>query len=302
VAFSSEQIREAFDAVGRRQSAVIEARAVTLYPAPTGFDENAKMFRREPVRVLSLLPTQIVYSGSSVTYWAASAGATAAAPVAAGAQKPESTPGWAPVEAPLRKVAHWAEVPTEAFSDFSSFEALITGEMTAGVISGENSQLLSGTGVAPQLTGMLAASGIQVYAPGTAEARALSLLKGQTMLRTGSAFSEATAIVLNPVDWELVRRWSSTTNELIVGDATDVAPETLWGVPVIVTTGMTAGTALVADLAGSVVGFLREAPKVLLDPFSASTKNMVRVIAESRIGLGIVYPSGICKVTFNGLV
>lgn len=303
--FRSEDIHGLWEAVrGGVMAGRIECRSVSAYPADRNQSAVGTVARRiEPTRILSLMPTQQVTSATA-TYWSAiasgGAGATAAATVAPGASKPESTPGWVEQTATIRKIAHWTGIPKEGLDDYPSFEQIVRDEMVSGLINVENSQLISGGGTGTDLLGLLNTVGIQTYAPAGAEARALSILHAQTMLRTGSGFLEADTVVAHPTDWEIVQKWASTTGELITGDPGQATARNLWGVNLIITTGITAGTGLVANLAASTVAFLREAPTVMVDPYSASTNNIVKFIAEERLALGVLRPTGLVKITYNG--
>lgn len=300
VRFTEEQYRSLHESFLRSTPDSMEARSVTAYPAFSAQSSIVVNTRREPTRVTSLMPTQPI-ANPSVTYYKQSASASAAATVAVGAAKPESTPGWTAVVVNAAKIAHYTDVPTEALADYANFQAVVDAEMTAGVIQTENTEVLSGDGTGTHMTGLLSTSGILTYAPGSAEARYLSILHATTLLRTGTSFVEPDAILLHPTDWEIIRRTPSTTAELVVQtDPTASAPVTLWGVPVIVTTGLTAGTAIVASLSQGTVVFEREPVRVMIDPYSQSKNNLVRFIAEERLALGVTRPTSILAVTFNG--
>lgn len=300
VQFRSEQYQELYEAFMRNQPGQIETRAVSAYPAFGTQSRNVVNVRREPTRMAALMPTQPITNGS-VTYYRQSASATAAATVAVAAAKPESTPGWTAVPETARKIAHYTDVPTEALADFENFQAIVDAEMRAGVIHEENAQIISGDGTGTNLTGLLATSGIQTYAPVAAEARYLSILHAMTMLRVGDEFIDADAIALNPEDWEIVLTTTSDQGDHIVQtDVTGASPRSLWGVRVVLTTGIDAGTALVANLAEGTVVFEREPVRVMVDPYSQSKNNLVRFIAEERLALGVTRPDALVEVTFNG--
>lgn len=279
-----------------------ETRAVTAVPM-AGIPSYGTVagFDREPSRIASLMPSQPV-DHVQVTFYTQPTAASAAAPVAAGALKPESTPGWEAVTAPVRKLAHFSDVTTEALDDYQGFAALVRDEMVAGLVNVENSQVLSGTGLGENLLGLLNASGILTYAPAVAEARYRSLLRALTMLRTGPAYAAADAIVLHPDDWEIVVVTASQGSGefLVTADPTRSPATTLWGVPVTVTSQIPAGTALVANMARGAVVFTREVPTVKVDPYSQSANNLVRFICEERLALGVTRPAALAAVTFNG--
>jgi len=305
VAFGEPQLREAHAGVLERRATsvtAVESRAVTAAPMSVVSDYRYEpvAFAREPTRVASYMPTQPT-EAASVTFYRGTTAASAAATVAEGAAKPESTPGWTPVTLPVRKLAHFVAVSNEALADFANFAAVVEAEMVAGLILAENAQVLSGDGTGTNLVGLLATSGIQTYAPGAAEQRLLSILHGITLLRSGTSFLEADRIFVNPADWEIVLKTPTTTGELIVSATPALGqPLSLWGVPVTVTSQVAAGTGIVANLAASTVVFSREPAKLFVDPYSASTSNLIKVIAEERLALGVTRPTGICRITYNG--
>lgn len=124
----------------------------------------------------------------------------------------------------------------QALVDYGNFEQVIADEMTAGLI-----------------------------------------LHGITLLRTGSSYVEADQIILNPADWEIVLKYAATTGELVVSPTpTSAQPMQLWGVPVTVTSQLSAGVGLVANLAQNSVVFSRESTQLFVDPYGLATSNMVR--------------------------
>jgi HK97 family phage major capsid protein len=304
IAFGDEQLREAHSGLleNRPVTIVAEQRAIVAPPMSTVADYKLDPvpFAREPVRVASYIPTQLT-SAASVVYMRGSTAASAAATVAEGAAKPESSPGWTAVTVPIRKIAHWCQVSREALQDFGTFEQVLANEMTQGVVLQENAQIIGGDGLGTNLVGLTAVSGIQTYAPVAAEARILSILHGITLLRTGSSFVEADRIILHPNDWEIVLKYAATTGELIVSPTPQSAQGmSLWGVPVTVTSQLSAGTAIVANLAESSVIFSREPVQIYVDVFGLMTSNMIRLVAEERLALGVTRPSAVVRISFNG--
>jgi HK97 family phage major capsid protein len=209
---------------------------------------------------------------------------------------------WTAVTTPVQKIAHYVTVTNEALADYANFEAVVRGELTAGLINAENAEVLSGSGVAPHLAGLTAASGILTYAPATAEARWRSILHAIQLLRSGTAFAQPNAVIVHPADYELVAATLTTgSGELLVtSDPTGAPTVSLWGVPFIQTTQIAAGTALVADLATGAVVFEREPARIFVDPYSASTTNEVKFVCEERLALGVTRPDALCVTTFNG--
>lgn len=318
VRFRDIDIRSAHEALMNGQAAQIgadlETRTVTGFAqAPMAtipvFNRNPIPFRREPTRISDLLPSQPVVA-RSVTYYTQPTAASAAAPTGEAQAKPASDPAWTAVTTKVSKIAHLVEVTKEALDDIANFAQIVSDEMVRGLILQENFQLVSGDGTGENLTGFLNGVGILTYAPGSAEDRAKSIRHAITLLRNGSSFAEADLIIMNPADAEIfdLTNYASAGLHAVMdndspGGSAAVAgspSRQAWGARIVETSQITSGTALVMNAADAAVTFLREPPTVFVDPYSKSAFNEVRFICEERIGLGLLRPSAILKVTFNG--
>jgi HK97 family phage major capsid protein len=92
-----------------------------------------------------------------------------------GAIKPEAAATFTQKTAPVRTVAHYIPITRQALTDNPMLQSFIDGRLRYGLLRRLDSQIINGTGVAPNLTGILNTSGIGTYAPGAAEARLISL-------------------------------------------------------------------------------------------------------------------------------
>jgi len=301
VAVDCDEIRQAHAAVVAGQAAQIETRAVTVADLAPPAEKVLPPwdFGRERTRIGALMPGRQVGTPTA-TYYRQTAAAAGATPVAEGADKPESSPGWEPVDVPIRKLAHWVDVTKEALDDVDGFTQIVQTEMIRGLIDTENVQVLDGAGTGQNMTGLLKVAGILTHAPGSVEAPYLSVLAAVTKLRTGAAFADADVVVVHPADWQTIVSTATTTGDLVVNrDPSGAGPATLWGVPVVLSTGVAAGTAVVAALADSATMLWRETPTILVDPYSQSSKNLVRFVCEERVAVAVPRPAGVCKVTFK---
>lgn len=77
------------------------------------------------------------------------------------------------------------------------------------------------------------------------------------------------------------------------------SPPTLWGVPVIITTLIAAGTAIVANFRDSTRVYLRQGPTYETNNAgeAAWKANKTLIRAEERLALAVTRPAGIVKVT-----
>ncbi|MDP9343041.1 MAG: phage major capsid protein [Actinomycetota bacterium] len=299
LALSESAVRDLHKAAmaGRIETKVIDS---TADPMATVAEYRLSPFPylREQTRVLDYIKVQATQS-PSVIYFRALAAASAAATVAEGADKPESSPTWESVTAPIRKVAHIARATYETVQDFDAFTSVLGQELLAGLIQAENDQLLNGNGTAPNLTGLLATTGILTRARGT-EAQIETLFSATSDLRTGAAYTEPDVIILNPANWSTVRLTKDSTGRYLAGDPLDPAPSRLWSAPVVLTTQMPAGTGIVANLKLAATAYVRESPRVDTNPNGGLAEwkaNIVLFRAEERLALAVERPKAIVKVT-----
>jgi hypothetical protein len=254
---------------------------------------NPFPYPRDAGRILDLIPQERT-NAPAVHYFAETTAATAAAAVAEGAAKPESTPVWTEVTATVRKLAHHTRVNDEVVADFDAFRQVIGNSMLAGLIATENAQLITGTGVAPNLLGL--ATNPSVLTVGSARTDLDGVAAGFAAVRVGAAHCDPDVVVMHPNDWYsagFLLAKETTGGSLVRSLVTAVKPM-LWGVPVILSEYMTENTALVANLKIAATASIRHPPVVEVAPYSGGTTefiaNQTLVRAEGRLALAIHHP------------
>lgn len=227
-----------------------------------------------------------------------------AAKVAEGTDKPEATLQFQAVTEFVRKDAIWIPVSEEALEDIPYLESYIDARLRAALEMEEEDQVLNGTGVAPNLLGILNRLGLTAaMARVDPETNADVILK-QVMAIFANSFLMPDAIVMNPKDWTDCVLSKTTTGAYINccpggGPFNNLPNTALWGIRVVLTPMMPAGTALIGAFkeGGQLFrhGGLRvEATNSHADFF---VKNLVAIRAEERIALCIYRPSAFGKVT-----
>jgi HK97 family phage major capsid protein len=130
------------------------------------FDPRLRELPHRKLFVRSLIPTTRVNS-DKVAYIRQTVLTNNAAAVAAGALKPTSVITAAREEAPIRVIAHISEaLDRSMLSDYDQLIRFIDDQLRLGVLLEEERQILLGSGVAPNLTGILTTVGIQTQAKG----------------------------------------------------------------------------------------------------------------------------------------
>jgi len=295
---TEQQAHEMYAALKAGQRSRVEFKAATDFTGqPAQMLPGIVARGHEPTRLLDHVPATPM-TGPSIEFVSHTSTTGAAATVARGGLKPEVEFGITQVILTAKKIACWASVPDELLFDFGTFTQYLSGELRRVIIDAENSQVLSGDGLGENLTGLLGATGVITRAKGT-DTVLDALEQAINDLRTGPAYVEPDTIVLHPSNWSLARRQKDTQGRYLTGDPVDGPNSTLWGVPVLVTTSMPAGTGLVANLAMATTAFIRQGP--VMDTTNSSgtdfVYNITRFRIEERLALGIQRPAALCKVS-----
>ncbi len=301
LAFTKAQLAELHQAGGQRQTKAVISTTESPMSNQIRYDLTEFPFLRDAARILEHIPV-VPTDLPRIHYFKGTTGASAAAAVAEGAAKPESSPVWSETEAVVRKLAHYTRANDEVLADFGNFTEFIGREMLNGLIATENEQLLNG-GVAPNITGLLNTAGILTRAKGT-DSNLDALFYATNDLRIGSSFTEPDIVVLHPTDFGKIRTVKDANGNYVLADPMSPPPFSVWGAKVVVTNRISVGSALVGNLKEAARVYLREAPKLEIAPMGGGTaefvQNQTLIRAEERLALAVVRPTALVKVT--GLV
>ena len=302
LSFSREQVADLQRGALNRQ--VTTKAAITSGTAAMGAVPQYQLqpfpFLRDKQRILDLISQQRT-EAPAVHYFKGTTAASAATAVAEGAAKPESTPAWTEVTATVRKLAHYTRVNDEVIADFDTFLNVVGAELLSGLIDRENQQLITGTGVAPNLLGLAAEPNILTV--GSAGTDLDAIAAAFLALRTGSSHCDPDVVVMNPADWYSAGFMlaKETGGAYLLGNPVSAVKPMLWGVPVVLSEHMTESSALVANLKVACTAYVRQPPVVEVAPYGGGTTefiaNQTLIRAEERLALAIHHPTAICSVT-----
>lgn len=226
-----------------------------------------------------------------------------AAPVAHGALKPTSVLTTERVDAAVRTIAHLSEpINRQDLADAPLLAQFVEQEMFTGLMLALDGQILTGDGIAPNLPGFDATSGIQTVTVG---ADALVRLRSAITLIQSSDLVPA-VFVISPSDYakvETVAMASFAANSNV--SPFELFQQQPFGLPALVTTAATNGTAW---LLGRDVAYLEIRQDATIDwtdaayvagpPISSAfERNQLIFRAEMRVGLAVTQPAGIVKIT-----
>lgn len=259
-----------------------------------------------PTRVADLF-AQGTTTSTTVRIVKETTATNAAAGTAEGDPKPESTLIFTTADETVGKVATFLPVSDEMLEDIDQMESYLNGRLTLFVKQKEDSDLLNGAG-APTVDGVLHRGGIQTGSALSLDVDSSidALFRAATAVRV-TGLLEPDGIVMHPTDWAGVRLMKDSAKQYYgggpftgaYGNGGGIAPDNLWGLPVVVTTAIAQGTALVgAFKTGAQIfrkrGLTVEASNSHSDFFQ---KNLTAIRAEERLALAVYRASAFYKLT-----
>lgn len=242
---------------------------------------------------------------NSIVYMKESTFTNAAATVAEGGTKPESTLIFDQATDPVQKIAHWLPVTEEMLEDVPAIRAYIDARLRLGVELVEEDQLLNGNGTAPNIRGLLNRTGLATTvvsggSPGSSNADAIF-----TQMFSGIAFTsfiQPDGIIMNPTNWAAIALSKNADDQYYAGGPFNTPPiPRLWGLPVVLTPSIAANTALVGAFKSAAQIFRKGGIRVEASNSHASyfITNLVAIRAEERLALAVYRPAAFGKVTLT---
>lgn len=198
----------------------------------------------------------------------------------------------------VKTLAHWIPATKRALSDAAQIRTLIDTFLVYGLEVALDSEIVNGDGTGEHLLGLNHTSGVQVQAAAsggqdvfdvTRMARRKVLIGGRTA---------PTAYAMNPIDWEAVELKRNTQGVFYAGGPFAMATPTLWGLPVVESEAVPAGTAWCADWTKAVL-YDREQAAISITDSHADffVRNLVAILAELRCAFAVLRPAAFVKLT-----
>jgi HK97 family phage major capsid protein len=215
-----------------------------------------------------------------------------------GGLKPESTFGFERDQTVVRTIAHWIPVTKRALSDAAQIRTMIDSFLRYGLEEALEDELLTGNGTGEHLLGLNNTPGVQTQAAPSGSQTNLDVLRiARRKVQIGGR-ANPTAYVMNPIDWEKVDLMKDTTGRYIGAGPFALTGPRLWGLPVIQSEAVPAGTAWCAAWNWGVVYDREQATVQATDSHSDFfVRNLVAILAELRAGFAILRPPAFVKTT-----
>ena len=251
-----------------------------------------------PLTLEAFLPS-VPTSSNAVEFTKEASFTNNAAEAAEGAEKAESAITFSLVNMPISTVAHWLKISRQLASDNAALAAYVEQRLRYGVNRKVETQLVSGNGTAPNISGILDSGNYTAH--GYLSGALGSTLAKMVLIRKMMADCWADGympdgVLLNPADWATIENELMTT---AAGQArvtyTEAGTPRLFGVPVIQSVGMTADNVAVGAFGQAYTIHNREG--VVVDMSDSDddnfTKNLITIRAERRLALATEVPGAV---------
>lgn len=248
------------------------------------------------------LLTQGRMDGNSLEYVRETGFTNNAAGVAEGGLKPSSDIKFDLVQTSAKVIAHWMKASRQILDDFGQLRSIIDQRLIYGLAYYEENQLLNGDGTGQNLHGILPQATAFAVPAGTVTPTPMTAIDTLRIAMLQAALAEypATGHVLNPIDWAGIELTKDSEGRYIIGNPQGTAQPTMWGLPVVATQAMTAGSFLTGAFKLGAQIFDRWDARVEVgyvnDDF---IRNLVTILAEERLALAVYRPEAFVTGSIN---
>lgn len=256
---------------------------------------------QQALRIRDLMNVRQMTSGNAFDYVQQLTRTNLASPVIETSPKAESTYAWNSVSDTVKTIAHFVNVSRQALDDVPWLQNMLNSELMYGLKVKEETEILAGDGLGQHLNGIIKQA--TAYSTGTYNVSGdtkldkLRHMKLQARL-AGLATFAPDGIVLNPTDMhtiELIKDEAGGANKgrYVIGDPKGGTGITLlWGLPVVESDSIAAGTALVGAFgtAAELIDRMAAMVEISWEHASNFTNNIATILNEERIGLAVMRP------------
>lgn len=219
-----------------------------------------------------------------------------ATPVAGGV-KPESAMVFEKDTTTVKTIAHWIPATKRALADAAQIRTLIDSFLRYGLEEELEDQIIQGNGVGENFLGLANTPGIQTQAaPGAGQDVFDVTRMARRKVQIGGR-ARPTAFVFNPLDWEAVDLARNDNGDFYGAGPFSMTTPTLWGLPVVESEAIPAGTAYVGAWNFAVL-YDREQSSVQATDTHADffIRNLVAILAEMRAAFAVLRPAAFVAI------
>jgi HK97 family phage major capsid protein len=254
------------------------------------------------VHVRQLIPTGS--TDSDVVRYVKESGYTdGGAAKAEGATLGQSDFDMTATDANVRKIGTYFRISEEMLADTPQLTSYLSARAPEKLLSVEDDQILNGSGVAPNLSGIItdaadfAAGGFALAIESANEFDVLTVALNQLALANYSA----DYIMINPTDFHKILLLKSSQNEYLVKDWNQGLQPRINGVPVILSTAVTSDKYLVGNFGMGTQLWIRDNVGVEFSRFDSTNfrDGFVTVRVQERVALTNYLPNAFVNGDFS---
>lgn len=275
----------------------------------TELDNQNRVVRRDAwVPTIGALFAQGTVNGTGLKYYVETPIEGDTGAVAELGHKPQLSMGYEPETETLAKIAGFIKESDEFIEDLPYLASVTNGRLLRRLAQTEEAQLLSGSGTAPNMRGLLNRTGLQTLSAADTTDNAAALFRALMAVQNVTGLA-ADGIVINPADYERERLRTDGNGQLLgggpftgqygVGGTTLIPP--LWGTRTVVSSAVPVGTAVVGAFGTAGMVFRKGGIRVDVANQNADDfeYNRVTIRAEERLGLAVYVPQAFVRVTLS---
>jgi HK97 family phage major capsid protein len=211
--------------------------------------------------------------------------------------KPESTFSFTKTTETVKTIAHWLAATKRSLSDAGQLRTLIDNFLEDGLLQVLEDQMVTGSGIGENMTGLFNISGIQTQAFVTDLVG--TYRRAKTLVRTVGR-DIPNAYLMNPTDAQTLDLLSDNEKRYYYGGPMTGGVNVLWGLPVVESEAVTAGTAFVGNFKQLVLLDREQTTISVSDSHSDFfVKNLVAILAELRAMFLCRRPKSIVKIALS---
>ncbi len=248
-----------------------------------------------PPQLLDLLRIEHT-DQNAVKFMKQSTRTNTAAPKAEGAAFDEATLAYTEATVNIRKIGVFLPVTEEQLEDEPGVRALIDEDLRLMVRQVLDEQVTVGDGTGNNILGLANQAAVLTQAAG-AYAAFDQIMKAMTKVRT-SGRARPNLVVLHSDNFQALALTKTTDGLYVFGHPGDAPLSRIWGVQVVASEALAAGTGLVMDTDYSRIKMRGELSVSSSNAHSDYfTSNKVAIRASVRAGLQVLRDQAICKLT-----
>jgi len=294
---------------GNNRSASFEVKADMTIGADFTGDvipaDRVPGYKFDPTRSVHI--RQLIPTGSTdsdvVRYVKESGYTDGGAAKAEGATLGQSDFDMTATDANVRKIGCYFRISEEMLSDTPQLTSYLSARAPEKLLSVEDDQILNGSGVAPNLSGIItdaadfAAGGFALAIESANEFDVLTVALNQLALANYSA----DYIMINPTDFHKILLLKSSQNEYLVKDWNQGLQPRINGVPVILSTAVTSDKYLVGNFGMGTQLWIRDNVGVEFSRFDSTNfrDGFVTVRVQERVALTNYLPNAFVNGDFS---